>query len=485
MVSVAIVVDVVQVVEGTQDRKLGNMTRTRPIVKPTRKRGRSFTGALAAAVLGMGLFAAPAAWATPSEADVEQAKQEVEYAELSVAQLEVQLAAVAQAAEEASVAAAKAAEAANAAQVRYEEAQETAKKAAVEAKEAKAAFAQGLREFASVAQVASRGGTTPLDSLIPYLDADGLRGIEQRRYLVSSFGIAADNQMQQVAALKQVADLMDKAAEKAEKSEEDAYKQATQKAEAAESAAQSAQTAVADATAARQAMLEELAAKRQTSVKLERERLEAAEKQREQEALEQLMREESAANTQRPESSEGSSSNPPASSSTQDTSRPSSPSTSTPSPSTPSPSTPSTSAPAPSPAPAPKPTPKPNPPASGVGSSALGVARGQLGKPYVWGASGPNTFDCSGLTYWSFAQTGKMIPRVASSQYYAGQQVPFSQARAGDLIFWSDNGGASGIYHVAFYLGGGQLLHSPKPGDVVRVASLYNTHKLMPYAVRL
>lgn len=113
------------------------------------------------------------------------------------------------------------------------------------------------------------------------------------------------------------------------------------------------------------------------------------------------------------------------------------------------------------------------------------MAQAQIGSPYVWGASGPNSFDCSGLVYYSAGQVGKTVARVSSAQYYSGQQVPFSQAQAGDLIFWSSNGSASGIYHVAFYLGGGQLLHAPSPGDVVRTASLFSIGQIMPNAVRL
>ncbi len=427
-------------------------------------------GLLATMALGFGaILGGQAALAAPSQEDVNNARQEVAYAEMSVAQLEIQLSAASQAAAEASVAAATAGEAANKAQVRLDEAKEAAKTATAEASKALDAYEVGLKDFASVAQVAYRGGTGSLDALAPYLEADGLANLEQRRNTVSSFGLAADNQMQQVAALRQVADLMETAAQKAKVAQEEAYVEVAEKAEEAAAAAESASQIVAETERTRTAMLEELAVKRQTSVELERERIAAAEAQREQEALDQLL------------SSGGSQS-------------PTSPGSSTPAPSTPAPSNPSPSTPAPDPTPTPTPTPPPTPtptptptppPSSGTASSALGVARAQLGKPYVWGGSGPNSFDCSGLVQWSFAQVGKSVPRVASSQYYAGKQIPFSQAQAGDLIFWSSNGSAGSIYHVAFYLGGGQLLHAPKPGDVVRTASLYNVGLIMPYAVRV
>ena len=428
-------------------------------------------GIIATFALGFGVvLSGQAALAAPSQEDVDNARKEVSYAEMSVAQLEIQLSAASQTAADASVAAATAGEAANKAQVRLDEAKEAAKTATAEAKKAQEAYAVGLKDFASVAQVAYRGGAGSLDALAPYLEADGLASLEQRRNTVSSFGMAADNQMQQVAALSQVADLMETASDRAKAAEEDAYAEVAEKAEEAAAAAETAEQVVAETERARSAMVEELAAKRQTSVELENQRLAAAEAEREQQALDQLI--SNGGGTQSPSSPS-----------------PSTPSTSNPTPSTPStPSTPTPSTPAPTPKPTPQPTPTPTPtppPSSGTASSALSVARAQLGKPYVWGGSGPSSFDCSGLVQWSFAQVGKSVPRVASSQYYAGKQIPFSQAQAGDLIFWSSNGTAGSIYHVAFYLGGGQLLHAPKPGDVVRTASLYNVGLIMPYAVRV
>lgn len=340
-----------------------------------------------------------------------------------------------------------------------DEAKEAAKTATAEASKALEAYEVGLKDFASVAQVAYRGGTGSLDALAPYLEADGLANLEQRRNTVSSFGLAADNQMQQVAALRQVADLMETAAQKAKAAQEEAYVEVAEKAEEAAAAAETASQVVAETERARTAMLEELAVKRQTSVELERERIAAAEAQREQEALDRLLAQNTA----------------PAP-------------TPTPAPSNPAPAPTPSPAPAPTPTPTPTPAPTPTPtppPSSGTSSSALSYARSQVGKPYVWGAAGPNAYDCSGLVKWSFAQVGKSVPRVSSAQYFGGTQVPFSQAQAGDLIFWSSNGSSSGIYHVAFFIGGGQILHAPVPGSVVRTDSLFGVGSIMPYAVRV
>ncbi|WP_148241062.1 glucosaminidase domain-containing protein [Enterococcus faecium] len=94
-----------------------------------------------------------------------------------------------------------------------------------------------------------------------------------------------------------------------------------------------------------------------------------------------------------------------------------------------------------------------------------------LGKPYVWGAKGPNTFDCSGLTYYVYMKaTGHYIGGWTGEQQYAGTQIPLSQAQPGDLVFWGPSSGVT--HHVGIYIGNGQFIHAPQPGDKVRVTSI-------------
>ncbi|WP_159334297.1 glucosaminidase domain-containing protein [Enterococcus faecium] len=94
-----------------------------------------------------------------------------------------------------------------------------------------------------------------------------------------------------------------------------------------------------------------------------------------------------------------------------------------------------------------------------------------LGKPYVWGAKGPNTFDCSGLTYYVYMKaTGHYIGGWTGEQQYAGTQIPVSQAQPGDLVFWGPSSGVT--HHVGIYVGNGQFIHAPQPGDKVRVTSI-------------
>lgn len=94
-----------------------------------------------------------------------------------------------------------------------------------------------------------------------------------------------------------------------------------------------------------------------------------------------------------------------------------------------------------------------------------------LGKPYVWGAKGPNTFDCSGLIYYVYMKaTGHYIGGWTGEQQYAGTQIPVSQAQPGDLVFWGPSSGVT--HHVGIYIGNGQFIHAPQPGDKVRVTSI-------------
>jgi peptidoglycan DL-endopeptidase CwlO len=110
------------------------------------------------------------------------------------------------------------------------------------------------------------------------------------------------------------------------------------------------------------------------------------------------------------------------------------------------------------------------PPGSAGGAAiAIAYAKAQLGKPYVWGAAGPDAFDCSGLTMRALAAAGVSVPRVAGAQYSALPSVAVSQVRAGDLLFWSSGGS---IYHVAMYIGGGQMIQAPRPGESVEIVSV-------------
>ncbi|MEU1724070.1 C40 family peptidase [Actinomadura sp. ATCC 39365] len=106
-------------------------------------------------------------------------------------------------------------------------------------------------------------------------------------------------------------------------------------------------------------------------------------------------------------------------------------------------------------------------------TAALKAAVSKLGRPYVWGAEGPDTFDCSGLVQWAYGQAGVRMPRVTHQQWVAGPQVPLAQAQPGDLIFWRNDPTNPGyISHVAIYWGNGKVLQAPRTGDVVKISPL-------------
>ncbi|MFB7286320.1 C40 family peptidase [Actinacidiphila glaucinigra] len=110
-------------------------------------------------------------------------------------------------------------------------------------------------------------------------------------------------------------------------------------------------------------------------------------------------------------------------------------------------------------------------PASGTyaakAAKAIEFARAQLGKPYVYGATGPNSYDCSGLTQAAWGAAGVSIPRVTYDQVDFGSRVSADQLQPGDLVFFY-----SDITHVGLYIGGGQMIHAPHTGSVVKIAPI-------------
>ena len=99
-------------------------------------------------------------------------------------------------------------------------------------------------------------------------------------------------------------------------------------------------------------------------------------------------------------------------------------------------------------------------------SGVVGVAMQYLGTPYVWAGASPAGFDCSGFTMYVFAQVGISLPHSSYAQYGMGVPVAYDQLQPGDLVFFD------GIGHVGIYIGGGEFIHSPHTGDVVKISSL-------------
>ncbi|MHA5053840.1 C40 family peptidase [Streptomyces sp. SD15] len=99
---------------------------------------------------------------------------------------------------------------------------------------------------------------------------------------------------------------------------------------------------------------------------------------------------------------------------------------------------------------------------------AIAFARAQIGKPYVWGATGPGSYDCSGLTQAAWKAAGVTLPRTTWDQVTAGTTVALSDIKPGDLVFFYDD-----ISHVGLYVGNGMMIHAPKPGTYVREESIF------------
>jgi cell wall-associated NlpC family hydrolase len=110
---------------------------------------------------------------------------------------------------------------------------------------------------------------------------------------------------------------------------------------------------------------------------------------------------------------------------------------------------------------------------SAAAARAVAFARSQLGKPYVWGASGPSSYDCSGLVMAAYRRAGVWLPRVSRAQWNAGPRVGLGNLAPGDLVFFAYNTGDPGsIHHVGMYVGGGAMVEAPYSGARVRIASI-------------
>ena len=115
----------------------------------------------------------------------------------------------------------------------------------------------------------------------------------------------------------------------------------------------------------------------------------------------------------------------------------------------------------------------------GFRAKALQIAAYQKGDPYRYGASGPNAFDCSGLTLFAYKQTGHYLVHNAEGQYKQTWHIAKRNKRPGDLIFYTSNGRASGIYHVAIFAGNGYQWAAPHSGTRVQKQHIYSSRYLV------
>ncbi len=409
---------------------------------------------LAAATPGIAL-------AAPSDEEIARAREAENAAKMSVAQIEVELASVKSEAEVALQKAMSAAEELNGARYSLEQATQTARQAQADADKAKADYEAGKQEIASIAQTAYRDGGSSLDSIAPYLSADGLRTVETKQATLNSFSASANVKMQKVAALEQVANVMNDAAIQAQAKQAEATAQVESRSAAAQSAANNARNAQAMTAARRDALVAELARKQNTTVELINQREAELEAQRQAAAAEaarqaaaaEAARQQAAAEAARRAREQQNSYTP-------------------------------------APAPAASYDDDDDTPSSGGGgggnsdaaAGAIAWAKSKLGARYVWAGEGPG-YDCSGLVTMAYRSQGIYLTHWSQAQYSEGTRVPVSQAQPGDLIFWNWDGG--NIDHVAIYLGNNQIIEAPTFGVPVRITSIYGWSAVLPYAVRV
>ena len=408
---------------------------------------------LAAATPGIAL-------AAPSDEEIARAREAENAAKMSVAQIEVELASVKSEAEVALQKAMSAAEELNGARYSLEQATQTARQAQADADKAKADYEAGKQEIASIAQTAYRDGGSSLDSIAPYLSADGLRTVETKQATLNSFSASANVKMQKVAALEQVAKVMNDAAIQAQAKQAEATAQVEARTAAAQSAANNASNAQAMTAARRDALVAELARKQNTTVELINQREAELEAQRQAAAAEaarqaaaaEAARQQAAAEAARRAREQQNSYTP-----------------------------------APAPAASYDDDDDDTPSRGGGGNSnaaagAIAWAKSKLGARYVWAGEGPG-YDCSGLVTMAYRSQGIYLTHWSQAQYSEGTRVPVSQAQPGDLIFWNWDGG--NIDHVAIYLGNNQIIEAPTFGVPVRITSIYGWSAVLPYAVRV
>jgi len=107
------------------------------------------------------------------------------------------------------------------------------------------------------------------------------------------------------------------------------------------------------------------------------------------------------------------------------------------------------------------------PPASGGAGTAVAAAEAEVGKPYVYGAAGPDSYDCSGLMLWAWGKAGVSLSHSAQAQYSETTRVPISDMQPGDIIFFGESTGSIG--HNAMYVGGGQMVEAAHTGTNIRI----------------
>ena len=411
----------------------------------------------------------------PSEADVASAEAAVQTKASDVESVQAQLAAAEERLQRTEILAIQATEVFNAARHRAQQASEAARAAQQASDEASRALGIQREAYADAVNTSYQLGPS-LSPLAALSNADGVSGVLQNTTLLEQAAAAIDDTYQTYDAVAVQAESADVRAEEAEAAAAATQTEARTARDEAEAAADDAVAQTAAYAAARDGLIAELAELQDISVGLARQRQEALEQaaaeaaaqaaaeaaaQAAAEAAAQAAAEvaaqaaaeaaaQEAAEQAAQEAAEEAEQNQP----------------------TPDPTQPPTPTPTPTPPPVPEDPPDPTPPApSGGAGAAIAFARAQIGEPYHYGASGPNSWDCSGLTMKAWQQGGKSLPHSSAMQYSVSTPISIGNLQPGDLLFWGSSPGS--IYHVALYVGDGMMIHAPRTGRDVEEVSMY------------
>ncbi len=423
----------------------------------------------------------------PSRRDVQQAQGAVRATGDRVGVIRAQLALASARLQQVSVEAGKAVEVWDGARYQLEQARQAAERARERADTA-ARGAARLRKQVAAATVRSYQSGGSLNSLgVLLADSNRTALLDQMNAYYSVTG-ALQTYLGQYQSTESVARVLQGQAVAALADRRRAAQAAAAAKEAAAQAVGKANSAVNSITAQRDQLIASLAQLQHTSVALAQQRQQALEQkaaeeaaaqaaaaaarqQAQQRAQQQAQRQAQRAAQQAPSPQPSPTPVPSPTPEPSPTPAPSPTPTPTPDP-TPTPSP--TPSPTPTPTPPPAPPPPAPPPTAQGAAAAIAFAKAQLGEPYVWGAAGPDSWDCSGLTMGAWGAAGVSIPHWGVAQYYATTPISASQLQPGDLLFWSSDGSPSSIYHVALYAGGGMLIEAPRPGRTVEYVSMYS-----------
>jgi cell wall-associated NlpC family hydrolase len=431
----------------------------------------TLTALTAVAVLTAGVGAANADPTNPypSQAKVDAAKQAVAEKARSVAEIRAALVVAQQQAESANTAAEIASESYNGAVWALHKAERETVQARTDAASAQAQVATQREQIAHLATQSYQQGTD-LNAMTAVLSADGPTGLMNKVGVVQSAGDSLQARYEQFQAVSALADVYAAKARKAEAHQQQLAAQARKARDQAASLAIGAQTKEAQVAQQRDQLISELASAQDISLSLARQRQDALERIAREKAAaaaraKALAEQRAAAAAARQRAREAAQQAQQAQHDAQGGGDPAGGSTSSPG------------------VPAPPPTGNPAPPSRKTVEAAIDFAKAQLGKPYLWGGTGPDRFDCSGLMLRAWQAAGVYLPRTSSQQYWAGTPVAVTNLKRGDLLFWSYDGTPAGIHHVALYLGNGRFIESPHTGSYVRYNSIYTWFP--DFAVRL